>query len=176
MSGRSTTAASGLEVGEGSRRRRKPVLRRFWVVLAAAWSLAGLVARAEASNSGVATVRSGGASAAAAGASGRHAAGRSAVRQTPSDLMEDTLRVAPFGKVTVYRQTAHPGSVVLFLSGDGGWNLGVVDMARELSRMDAMVIGIDFPRYLKVLEASGTPCRLSGLRPGGPRQDHRAAI
>src|SRR5262249_28307704 len=39
--------------------------------------------------------------------------------------------------------------VVVFISGDGGWNLGVVDMARELLSLDALVIGVDIRDYLK---------------------------
>jgi len=35
--------------------------------------------------------------------------------------------------------------VVLFISGDGGWNLGVVDMARRIAPT-AIVIGISFPK------------------------------
>jgi type IV secretory pathway VirJ component len=71
---------------------------------------------------------------------------------------EDTLRVAPFGKVTVYHQTANPGHVVLFVSGDGGWNKGVVDMARTLAGMDALVAGVDIVRYLHQAEQSEASC------------------
>ncbi len=39
--------------------------------------------------------------------------------------------------------------MILFVSGDGGWNQGVVDMARELAGMDALVAGIDIVHYLK---------------------------
>ena len=45
---------------------------------------------------------------------------------------ETTAQFGRFGKITVYRPSLHPAHVVLFVSGDGGWNLGVVDMAREL--------------------------------------------
>ena len=51
-------------------------------------------------------------------------------------------RWIPFGKVTVYRQSPRPSHVALFISGDGGWNLGVVDMARELMGMDALGDGM----------------------------------
>jgi len=71
---------------------------------------------------------------------------------------QDTLRYSPFGSVTLYRQTPHPSRVVLFLSGDGGWNLGVVDMARSLSTLDALVVGIDLPRYLQRLATSAESC------------------
>src|SRR5579863_9354834 len=37
-----------------------------------------------------------------------------------------------FGKVSVYRPRGEPREVVLFLSGDGGWTLGVLTMTRRL--------------------------------------------
>ena len=68
------------------------------------------------------------------------------------------LEFGRFGKVTVYRNTPHPAHVVLFVSGDGGWNLGVVDMARELAQANALVVGIDIVAYLRNLEASKEDC------------------
>ncbi len=35
--------------------------------------------------------------------------------------------------------------IVLFISGDGGWNAGVVDMARRIAAGQAIVIGISYP-------------------------------
>jgi pimeloyl-ACP methyl ester carboxylesterase len=61
----------------------------------------------------------------------------------------ERIEVRPFGTVTLYRKTPHPSHVVVFISGDGGWNLGVVDMARELVPLDALVIGVDIRSYLK---------------------------
>jgi type IV secretory pathway VirJ component len=55
----------------------------------------------------------------------------------------ETLSFGRFGSVALYRATDHPRHVVLFVSGDGGWNQGVVDMARALSSLDALVLGID---------------------------------
>jgi type IV secretory pathway VirJ component len=64
---------------------------------------------------------------------------------------EETFQLAPFGTVTVYHATARPAHVALFVSGDGGWKLGVVDMARELAAMDALVVGIDITHYIKTV-------------------------
>ena len=47
---------------------------------------------------------------------------------------ESVLSFGRFGAVAIYRQTPHPSHVVLFVSGDGGWNLGVVDMAKTLAK------------------------------------------
>ena len=70
----------------------------------------------------------------------------------------DTLRHGRFGPVVLYRQREHPSQVVLFVSGDGGWNRGVVRMAEELATMDALVVGIDIRHYLRALAAAREPC------------------
>jgi type IV secretory pathway VirJ component len=69
-----------------------------------------------------------------------------------------TLHYGRFGTVTLYQQSVRPSHVVLFVSGDGGWNLGVVDMARELSTLDALVVGIDITHYLKEMGSSPDKC------------------
>jgi type IV secretory pathway VirJ component len=71
---------------------------------------------------------------------------------------EESIRVGRFGLVHLYHATARPQRVALFVSGDGGWNLGVIDMARELAGLDAVVAGIDITHYLKELRASEEPC------------------
>ena len=67
---------------------------------------------------------------------------------------ESTLEYGAFGKLSIYTLSDNPRNVVLFVSGDGGWNLGVVDMAWSLATLDALVVGIDITHYLKVLEQS----------------------
>jgi type IV secretory pathway VirJ component len=57
-----------------------------------------------------------------------------------------------FGTVTVYRPATAPRSVVLFVSGDGGWHLGVTGMARHLADEGALVVGIDVRHYLAALD------------------------
>ena len=68
---------------------------------------------------------------------------------------EETFTFAPFGTVTVYRPSPHPAHVALFVSGDGGWKLGVVDMAREIAGMDTLVAGVSIPAYMKNVGATG---------------------
>ena len=74
------------------------------------------------------------------------------------NMREDTLSFGAFGKVWTYRTSATPSHVVLFISGDGGWNLGVVDMARSLATLDALVVGVDIRAYLHRLQAESQPC------------------
>jgi type IV secretory pathway VirJ component len=63
-----------------------------------------------------------------------------------------------FGDVTVYRPAAPARDMVLFLSGDGGWNLGVVSMAGRLVEQGAIVAGIDIRHYLGQLESAPEKC------------------
>lgn len=71
---------------------------------------------------------------------------------------ESTLDYGRFGKLTLYQTSAQPSHVVLFVSGDGGWNLGVIDMAQSLAGLDALVIGIDITHYLGELGRSSETC------------------
>jgi type IV secretory pathway VirJ component len=67
---------------------------------------------------------------------------------------------AQFGTVSLYMPPGRPKGVVIFLSGDGGWHLGVIDMARHLRDQGAAVAGIDVRRYLADVAATkGGGCR-----------------
>jgi type IV secretory pathway VirJ component len=71
---------------------------------------------------------------------------------------DETLSHGRFATVTLYRPAGDVKSVVLFLSGDGGWNQGVVDMAQALAREGAMVAGIDVPKLLANLDKDAEAC------------------
>jgi type IV secretory pathway VirJ component len=75
-----------------------------------------------------------------------------------SSSAEQLAEFERFGTVHLYSTSAQPTHVVLFVSGDGGWNQGVVDMAANLAGMDALVAGIDITHYLRELEASPEKC------------------
>jgi type IV secretory pathway VirJ component len=73
---------------------------------------------------------------------------------------ERVLRYGPpFGDITVYTPAGKPRAVVLFLSGDGGWHLGVVNMARHLVEQGAVVVGLDVRTYLADIAAHQGACR-----------------
>jgi type IV secretory pathway VirJ component len=72
--------------------------------------------------------------------------------------MGETLTYGSFGDVHIYRPSAKPANVVLFISGDGGWNQGVVDMAKSLAGMDSLVAGIDITHYLKQTASADNAC------------------
>jgi type IV secretory pathway VirJ component len=70
----------------------------------------------------------------------------------------DTLRYGMFGKIVIYKPAATPNTLVLFVSGDGGWNSGVVQMAGNLVVQGAMVAGINIKSYMKALNTLSSPC------------------
>lgn len=74
----------------------------------------------------------------------------------PARSAETQIPVGRFGTVTVYTPATAPTSVVLFVSGDGGWHLGVVSMAKALVDQGAVVAGIDIRRYLDSLKLAAS--------------------
>ena len=76
----------------------------------------------------------------------------------PAKAVEESFTFGRFGTVKLYQPPTEPSGIVLFISGDGGWSKGVVDMARSLARLDAAVVGVDIRRYLRNLDASADRC------------------
>jgi type IV secretory pathway VirJ component len=74
------------------------------------------------------------------------------------------LTAGRFGSVAVYMPAGAPRSVAIFLSGDGGWELGVVNMALALRELGAVVIGVDIRQYFASLrhaaERPDAPCQM----------------
>jgi type IV secretory pathway VirJ component len=72
---------------------------------------------------------------------------------------EEKIRVPLFGQVSVYRPepVQRARGVILFVSGDGGWNKGVVDMARR-SAAHAIVVGLSMPAWQKAAEKNPGHC------------------
>lgn len=71
---------------------------------------------------------------------------------------DDRFSFGPFGEVVLYVPQSSSGRVVLFVSGDGGWNKGVVDMARALTLKGMTVAGIDITRYVRHLQSVKDRC------------------
>ncbi len=105
-----------------------------------------------------------GAGTGAAGAPAPATARPAAAKSAPSDGADAHVRAGRFGAVSVYIPEGQPKSVAIFLSGDGGWELGVINMAKALRDAGAVVIGADIRRYLGSLgEAAArphAPCQL----------------
>ncbi|MGB8425942.1 MAG: AcvB/VirJ family lysyl-phosphatidylglycerol hydrolase, partial [Desulfobacterales bacterium] len=71
---------------------------------------------------------------------------------------ENGIRFGRFGELALYHRSERPSQVVLFVSGDGGWDKGGVELARDLATLDTLVVGIDINHYLKQLENSSESC------------------
>jgi type IV secretory pathway VirJ component len=107
------------------------------------------------------------ASAAAKNASARHADApvphATAHHKSPPAPVRDPLasrwiNVAGFGEVAIYRPTAPAKGLALFASGDGGWSLGVLDMAHEAASLGYWVAGFSTPKFLKALDDTEGAC------------------
>jgi type IV secretory pathway VirJ component len=70
----------------------------------------------------------------------------------------DTMLYNTFGKVIIYQPANIPDAFVLFVSGDGGWNEGVVDMAKNITAQGALVAGIDITHYFNSIKSSKAKC------------------
>ncbi len=82
----------------------------------------------------------------------------SALPAASAHAPEQEFTLAPFGKVALYRPQGQPRAVVLFLSGDGGWNPGAVGMAKAMVSQGALVAGVSTPAFLKALEQGASKC------------------
>jgi hypothetical protein len=57
---------------------------------------------------------------------------------------EQYLDVPILGQTNAYVPKQPAGDVAIFLSGDDGWTLGVVDMARRIAARRVIVVGVNF--------------------------------
>jgi type IV secretory pathway VirJ component len=73
-------------------------------------------------------------------------------------MVAETIEYPALGSVTLYQPAQPATEFVIFVSGDGGWNLGVVDMAQHLVAEGAFVAGIDMNQMGKRLLASAGSC------------------
>jgi type IV secretory pathway VirJ component len=81
------------------------------------------------------------------------------LRNSPDQAWtESVISVPVIGHVVAYVPKTPVSSVVLFLSGDGRWNLGVVDWARRIMPK-AIVLGVDYVALKNAHPTSG-PCWL----------------
>ena len=83
-------------------------------------------------------------------------------RATPNPaggISEEAITIPSFGRVAIYRPqpVQRIRGIVLFVSGDGGWNLGVVDMARRAATR-ALVVGLSMKDWRERVEARKAGC------------------
>lgn len=124
-------------------------------VIAAALSLAlGVVPLAHATEAGVTG---------AAKTMPAHAAKKSTKPKPHKAPLRDPqvdrwINVAGFGEVAVYKPKGASRGLALFASGDGGWNLGVTDMAHQAATQGFWVAGFSTPQFLKGLDSTEAAC------------------
>ncbi|MBK0382541.1 virulence factor [Pedobacter sp. SD-b] len=80
------------------------------------------------------------------------------VKQNVTAQKIDSIYYGRFGKITIYIPAKAPSSVALFISGDGGWEHGVINMAKNICHQNALVLGIDAKFYMNALEKSKADC------------------
>jgi type IV secretory pathway VirJ component len=93
--------------------------------------------------------------------SAKTAAAKSPVKPKPPAHDPGAARifdVAGLGEVTVYAPQGQARGLALFASGDGGWNLGVWDMAQTAASLGYWVAGFSTPAFLKTLESDDAEC------------------
>lgn len=71
---------------------------------------------------------------------------------------DNIIKYGAFGNVTIYKPVGIPKSFVLFISGDGGWNKGVVDMAKNIADQGALVAGVNILTYYKNIKKENQKC------------------
>ena len=64
----------------------------------------------------------------------------------------------PFGSLVMLNASATPRPVILYLSGDGGWDQRASEMSRTLASLDALVIGVNLTSYRHGMVASWESC------------------
>lgn len=73
-------------------------------------------------------------------------------------IQEETISNSVFGKIAIYHPDLKPEYLALFVSGDGGWQHGVLNMARNIARQGALVAGIDAKDYQAYLDKLTSDC------------------
>ena len=73
-------------------------------------------------------------------------------------LKEELLKYGPFGNVLVYSSRPQPEHVMLFISGDGGFDKPFINMVKTVARPDTMVVAVDINTYLNKMAKQKNSC------------------
>lgn len=84
-----------------------------------------------------------------------------------SPAAAETIRMSPFGDVSVYRPAGEIKSVAILLSDETGWDKAETGIAAELTGADTLVLGVDSAVLLKNEGSGGKAC----FYPAGSLQD-----
>jgi len=71
----------------------------------------------------------------------------------------DSITVSGFGQVKLFKPaTSSPNKVIICISGDGGWNTGIENIALHLWDNQTLLMGVDIRKVLKSLNSSKSAC------------------
>ncbi|MGV8879049.1 MAG: AcvB/VirJ family lysyl-phosphatidylglycerol hydrolase [Sphingobacteriaceae bacterium] len=70
----------------------------------------------------------------------------------------DSLFFGMFGKLTIYKPTADIRNVVICISGDGGWDKSIKNIAFQIKSANTLLIGVDIRKYLHNLNNEKSSC------------------
>ena len=73
-------------------------------------------------------------------------------------LERDSLSVSRFGKVFIYKQPGIPANVIILISGESGWNDGIIEFAKSFVDKNTIVIGVDILTYYSQLRPRREDC------------------
>ncbi|MFN8571119.1 MAG: AcvB/VirJ family lysyl-phosphatidylglycerol hydrolase [Gemmatimonadaceae bacterium] len=73
-------------------------------------------------------------------------------------LWQAAFRDPALGTVHLRRRGPRPSRIILFVTGDGGWNNDAVELADTLAGEDALVAGIDIGEWRETAERSADSC------------------
>ncbi len=60
----------------------------------------------------------------------------------------DSIKFGSFGKVYIYKPVSTPDAIVMFVSGDGGWNNLPIKIGNQIVAQGAMVVGINIHNFM----------------------------
>jgi len=76
----------------------------------------------------------------------------------PPSGVKESFNYDRFGAVSIYGSSSHPREVVLFVSGERGWDAAAGSLAKRLADTGALVAGIDLRHYREQLEQAPEEC------------------
>ncbi len=76
----------------------------------------------------------------------------------PASGVKEIFNYGRFGAISIYGRSSHPREVVLFVSGDRGWDAAAGSLAKRLADTGALVAGIDIRHYREQLEQAPEEC------------------
>jgi len=75
-----------------------------------------------------------------------------------AEIQEKSERMERFETITLYQNVPHPSQLIVLVSGEQGWNEEATIIARALTTLDALVVGVDFRKYIEAARHYDRAC------------------